>query len=205
MFKNTYAWKKVFSLVGILPLGAYVVLHFFTNNYSNYGTEIYDAKLEASRSWPFYQFFVIAFIYLPIAFHAFYGLFLAKKSRPNNVAWPYFSNLKYTLQRLSGIGLLLFIPAHIFKSKIAPWMHGTLANYQHMNEGLSEPLTFAIYCLGVLGVSFHLANGLWTASITWGICVSPRSQKAMQVASIIFFFFLAFLGLNAIRGLSDLI
>lgn len=206
MIRNTYGWKKFFSLVGVLPLGFFVVLHFFTNNYSNFGPEVYDAKLAASRDWPFYNVLVIVGIYLPLFFHAIYGLFLAGKTAKawNNTAWPYFNNLKYSLQRLSGVGLLLFLPAHLVKSKILPAWEGTPADFALMNEGMSDPVTLAVYCLGVLGVSFHLANGLWSWTVTWGICVSERSQKLMQTISFVLFVAFVLLGMNAIRGLSDL-
>ncbi len=34
-----------------------------------------------------------------------------------------------------------------------------------------------VYLIGVLSLTYHFVNGLWTFLITWGITVSPRSQK----------------------------
>ena len=34
-----------------------------------------------------------------------------------------------------------------------------------------------VYVIGVLATAFHLANGLWTALITWGITIKPKSQQ----------------------------
>ena len=34
----------------------------------------------------------------------------------------------------------------------------------------------ALYVAGVLACVYHLANGVWTAGITWGVWTSPRAQ-----------------------------
>jgi succinate dehydrogenase / fumarate reductase cytochrome b subunit len=42
------------------------------------------------------------------------------------------------------------------------------------------------YMLGVSLLVFHLANGLWTAAITWGLTVSEAAQKRWgQVCAVI--------------------
>ena len=33
------------------------------------------------------------------------------------------------------------------------------------------------YVVGVLAASYHLANGLWTMGITWGVWTSPHAQR----------------------------
>ena len=33
------------------------------------------------------------------------------------------------------------------------------------------------YLIGVLCCVYHLANGLWTAGITWGLWISPSAQE----------------------------
>ena len=44
----------------------------------------------------------------------------------------------------------------------------------------------AFYLVGVLSVVYHLANGLWTAGITWGIWISPAAQaRATKVCGVI--------------------
>ena len=35
----------------------------------------------------------------------------------------------------------------------------------------------AAYMIGVSGLVFHLANGLWTAAITWGVTLSAKAQQ----------------------------
>ena len=54
--------------------------------------------------------------------------------------------------------------------------------------------------LGNLGIAFHLANGLWTFLITWGLTVTPRSQRVSQVLSILFFLVLVGMAGTSIFG-----
>ena len=125
------------------------------------------------------------------------------RGEPNVVREPKFRNWKYLLQRVSAIGVLLFVPAHVYKTKIEPWSQGFTINFAHMHEGLSEPLTFAVYALAMLGVAFHLANGLWLAGITWGVWVGPKAQRRGEILSIVFgvaLLALAFVSIFALRA-----
>ena len=36
---------------------------------------------------------------------------------------------------------------------------------------------YVIYPIGILASCFHLANGFWTAAITWGLTVSKAAQR----------------------------
>ena len=191
---------KLFSLAGIIPLGVYVVVHLYQNLRGLSGAEAFDQHLASSRSLPFIVPVTILVIWIPIAFHGLYGLFAMKKARSNFIQLPHFENFKYVVQRLSGIGLLLFIPAHIYKTRIEPTLAGTPLNFHHMVEGMHEPLTFGVYILGVLGVAFHLANGVWQFSIGWGITTSQKGMRRMQTISFIFFSVLLAMGYGAIFG-----
>jgi succinate dehydrogenase / fumarate reductase cytochrome b subunit len=116
-----------------------------------------------------------------------FGLAEIVRARPNNLRYAYFTNLEYALQRLSAIGLLLFVGAHVWLARISPaidpanrFHHETWAG---MHAALSEPDTFVVYVLGLLGVSYHLANGLRTAAMRMGLVVSRQAQRRMQVFS----------------------
>src|SRR4051812_14565565 len=103
--------KQWMSLLGVLPLGAYVVAHLWTNLYSLGGPESFDAALRASRSSPAFLALEIFGLGLPTLVHAFFGLRIVFNMRPNNAAYATLRNLKYLLQRLSGLGVLLFLGA----------------------------------------------------------------------------------------------
>jgi len=191
---------KLFSLAGLVPVGIYVVLHLYSNLRSLQGADAFNKHLADTRSLPFIVPLAVLVIWIPIAFHGLYGLFTISKSRPNIVKYHYFQNLKYALQRLSGIGLLLFIPAHIYKTRIETTLSGVTLDFAHMSEGLHEPLTLIVYGLGVLGVAFHLANGFWQFCIGWGITTSAAGMRRVEKFSFLLFAILAFMAYGAIWG-----
>src|SRR5207245_6642252 len=58
------------------------------------------------------------------------------------------------------------------------------------------------YILGVVGIAYHLANGLWSfMTMGWGITVSKSGMRWLERLSIAFFVLLLALGWAAIYGL----
>ena len=67
-----------------------------------------------------------------------------------------------------------------------------------MAEILSSPFMLAFYIAGVIAATFHLANGLWSFLVTWGITQSPRSQKIVTYVTIGVFLILSVIGVQAL-------
>ena len=193
--------RRIFSFCGVVPLGVYVVWHLLNNIYAVGGAQAFDTRLAHATASPVYRPAIWLFVYLPFAIHAVIGLIITLRSRPNPFREPRFRNWKYVLQRVSAIGVLLFVPAHVYKTKIEPWREGFSIDFAHMHAGMLEPITAAVYVLGMLGVSFHLANGLWLAGITWGFFVGPNGQRRGEWLSILFGIVLLFLSMGAIFAL----
>jgi len=125
------------------------------------------------------------------------------KSRPA-VANHGFSNIRYMVQRLSAIGLLLFLGAHLYLAWFEPRFlehhaesFDALAHEMHFNMP-----TLIVYVLGTLAIAYHLANGLWSfLSMGWGITVSKSALSWMEKVSLLFFFVLLVIGWAAVYGL----
>src|SRR5574341_81559 len=117
---RSFLWLRLHSLSGILPVGLFVLMHFYTNSFSLKGPEAYDARLRELDRLPFLGAFEVLFIYLPILFHAVLGIVITVRGQANVLAYPHHENWRYLLQRLSGIGLLLFVGAHVYKTKVEP-------------------------------------------------------------------------------------
>ena len=132
------------------------------------------------------------FIFLPILFHGLLGLVIIRWGLMNTGTYPYASNIRYMLQRASGLIALVFILWHVFH--MHGWFHADVW-LKHVAEPLggarfrpySAPSTLGaamqgvlmpfIYGIGVLTCVFHFANGLWTMGITWGVWTSPGAQR----------------------------
>ena len=158
-------------------------------------------RLAELYAWPLKTIFSWAFVYLPLIYHSIYGLVITKEAAPNFLAYGYFRNWMYTLQRASGIGLLLFILAHLVKARFPHvFFPGEHMSFAHVAEGYTHPLTVAVYLAGILGAAFHLANGVFTFGITWGWWIGPAAQRRASYASIVFFVVLLAMGLWAMLG-----
>lgn len=182
-----FIYKRLMSFLGVVPLGVYVVLHLWTNLSSLGGAQRYDLALESSRNHPAFLALEVL-LGAALLIHTVVGIGLLTRWRPSGGSTRYFRGLKFLLQRVAGIGVGLFIVAHVVKARILPAVQqaGGHENWAGMHEALSEPLTLTVYVLGLAGTSYHLANGLWTFLITWGLTVTPRAQQRAQWVSAAF-------------------
>lgn len=55
----------------------------------------------------------------------------------------------------------------------------------------------AFYLIGMLACVYHLANGLWTSGITWGLWISPAAQARASKLCTVIGCGLAVLGISA--------
>lgn len=196
--------KQLLTLFGIAPLGVYVVLHLWTNMYSLAGAAAFNNAVEASRANPAFLFLEIFGLGLPLVAHTVIGLLEIRRGRPNNLRYGFLDNLRYLLQRVSAIGLALFIGAHVWNARISPALSGRHEDFAGMHEALSEPLTFIVYALGMLGVSYHLANGLQTAAVRTGVVTSEAGRRRMTwVSGTVMVLLLAMSGLAMAGFLID--
>ncbi|MBI5835609.1 MAG: succinate dehydrogenase [Candidatus Eisenbacteria bacterium] len=192
--------RRLMSLFGVVPLGTFMVYHFYFHSFSHAGAAVYDENIRRLYAQPFHLAVAFLTVYLPLAWHSVLGFIVTTRSRPNFLQFTFFRNWMYTLQRASAIGLALFIPAHLVKARFSQvFFHQPIA-WEHLNEGFRSPLTLGVYALGILGASFHLANGLWNFAVDWGILVGPRAQKAGSWVAVLSFLALAAMGFWAMSG-----
>jgi succinate dehydrogenase / fumarate reductase cytochrome b subunit len=195
--------RRLHSLFGLLPVGAFLIFHLWENSQSRLGMEHYNVEvfgaLQSMNYLPLLEIFAIA---LPLLFHAGYGLVILRGGRSELGRYRYLHNRLYWLQRISGVGVLLFLLLHVGWTRILgmfdPSVHENL--FGHMQGLLSHPLGFTIYLIGMLLAVFHLCNGLWTMAIAWGLTTSVHAQQlsfwfCSGLASI-----LTALGLHGLMG-----
>src|SRR4029434_1117314 len=59
------------------------------------------------------MFVEIGGIFIPLIYHAVYGMVITFEARPNNLNYPYPRNWFYTIQRITGESLFFFIVFHV--------------------------------------------------------------------------------------------
>lgn len=177
---NSYYYRKLHSLLGVIPVGAFLVEHLLTNYTAyNQGHEGYIEAVKWLNSLPLVFALELFGIWLPILYHGVYGLYVAFTARNNPGQFNTFRNWMFILQRVTGVITLIFILWHVYETRIQV----ALGNVAHeelgvlMHEILSKPWSFALYVIGVVSASFHFANGMWSFLVSWGITVGPRAQR----------------------------
>ena len=197
-----YTFRKWHSLMGVTPLGAFLTQHLIVNNFATRGAEAFNKAAGFMELLPFRYALEIFIIFLPILYHAIYGLYIAFTAKNNAVSYGYFRNWMFVFQRISGIVTLIFISWHVWETRIQA-MLGKEVNYDMMADILNNPAMFAFYLVGVVSTIFHFANGLWTFCISWGITVSPRSQRISTYVTLAIFLGLSYVGVSALVAFID--
>ena len=190
--------RRLHSLLGVIPIGLFVVQHLVVNHFVVYGEESFNKAANFMANLPFVLLLETFVIYLPILFHAVLGVYIVFAIPRNNVRqYGFFRNWMFLLQRISGIITLIFIVWHVWDTRVQVAL-GTELNYSLMEGILASPFMFWVYIIGVLATVFHLANGLWSFCVSFGIIQSPRSQLIVTYVTVFIFIAVSYLGLRTI-------
>lgn len=190
------------SLLAVLPLGLWTILHLWHNLAAFRGGEAWSEAVTAYPH-PVAQILTMVVVLAPLVIHSVWGFSRILVARPNNLSYPYYANLKYALQRLSAVGVALFLGAHLWLAMIQPRLvegHAeTFADISH--EMHFHTPTLIVYLLGTLGTAFHLANGLDSFAMGWGIVASQRALKRLEWVVISLFLVFLTMAWGAIYAL----
>lgn len=189
--------RRLHSLLGVIPIGLFLMQHLVVNHFATGGAESFNKASDFMGNLPFKIVLETVIIYLPILFHAIYGLYIAFTAKNNAGKYSYFRNWMFLLQRISGVITLIFITWHVWQTRVAA-AFGAHVNYDMMADILSSPFMLVFYLIGVISTIFHFANGLWSFLVSWGITVSPRSQVISTYFTIGVFVVLTIVGVRAI-------
>ncbi|GLB58425.1 succinate dehydrogenase cytochrome b558 subunit [Cytobacillus sp. NCCP-133] len=191
--------RRLHSLLGVIPVGLFLVQHLVVNHFATGGEESFNNAAHFMESLPFRIFLETFVIYLPLLFHAIYGLYIAFTAKNNTSRYGFFRNWMFMLQRVSGVITLVFVAWHVWETRVAA-AFGSEVNFQMMENILSNPFMFWFYIIGVISAIFHFANGLWSFLVSWGITVSPRSQVISTYVTIGIFIVLSIVGVRALTA-----
>ena len=188
--------RRLHSLTGLV-FGGYLVVHLLINATLVEGARdgqvtVFQLQVDKIHSLPFLAVVETVFIYLPILFHTVYGIWITVSGRPNVQDYPYSKNWFYTLQRASAVVLVFFMLFHVLGMKgvfggdigraltFVPRDHATQSTINHFQAAWW--VGYVVYPIGILASCYHLANGFWTAGITWGLTISGRAQRRWGLA-----------------------
>jgi succinate dehydrogenase / fumarate reductase cytochrome b subunit len=186
--RHHFLLRRLHSLSGIVPVGLFVIFHLFTNMQMAFGGDAFQHEVNFIHSLPALLFLEIG-LWLGIGFHAGLGLIYTFTGRANVRHYTYWGNVRYSLQRITGILALVFIFLHIATLRWRWDLFGWFTPFYYEADGvpMAMPLTAyalqyhwtvaGLYLVGAMSVVFHWSNGLWTAAISWGLTLSTQSMK----------------------------
>jgi succinate dehydrogenase / fumarate reductase cytochrome b subunit len=190
--RRRFILRRLHSLSGIVPIGAYLIFHIMLANASVLGgPERFDAAVQAIAVLPppiLLAIEVLA-IYLPLLFHALYGFVRVSEAELSNpLRNDHLGAYLYTLQRISGVLAFFFIGWHVYTTRFQYYFAGAEIDYQMMRGIMTDPVKFTIFLVGTAASVFHFTNGIWTFAITWGLTIGRRAQRTLRAASLGAFF-----------------
>jgi succinate dehydrogenase / fumarate reductase cytochrome b subunit len=208
--RENFILHKLHSLTGIVPVGYYMAQHLVLNSFSVAGESYFNGVIAFFDSMPIYVLLAMEtlFIWIPLAFHAVYGLIIVGHAQPNFIGTRYgwSQNRMFTFQRWSGVFLFFALIIHVCTTTGAKYLHpaehSEMIKYAAWHAKLlSNGCAWLIfYMVMVLFASYHLGYGLWNFCIRWGITISDRAQIKVQQASFLVFVALTLIGWAALAG-----
>jgi len=216
--RHEFLIRRLHSLTGLIPVGGYLAFHLVTNASILDGPETFQARVDQIHILGPSSLLALewTFVFLPIMFHSLIGMLIVLRGKRNLVHYPYESNIRYTLQRVTGVIAFAFILWHVFHMHgwiRTQWWHDTIAG--PFGGGKFDPfqapesvalalrastLVVAVYVIGVLASVYHFANGIWSMGITWGVWTSPKAQRAAKIPCAAVGVLLAVVGVGAVLG-----
>jgi succinate dehydrogenase / fumarate reductase cytochrome b subunit len=193
---------RIASFLAIAPLGIWTVLHLWDNLSAFGGAREWEQTVTGARH-PFHQALIVVVVLLPLLLHTLWGIVRLASSRPNNVRYGNYDNLKYLLQRLSALGLLGFIGAHLWLAWIQPrFVEGRPEPFTDISHEMAHHTpTLVVYILGVLAVAYHLANGIQTFAMGQGMVASAAALRRLEWVVYLVFALLLAMGWGSVYAL----
>jgi succinate dehydrogenase / fumarate reductase cytochrome b subunit len=193
--------RRIHSLSGIVPIGGFLAFHLFENYTAKRGPDAYNASARNLQLLPFAVALEVLIIAVPIFFHGIYGLFITSTAQPNLITNRYLRNAMYFLQRVTGVIVFAFILFHLWTTRLVQIQdHESLDLFRQVQAAVANPWIYAFYIAGILSATFHLANGIWSFSIVWGLTIGPKAQQRMMFVSVAVFLLLSYMGVSSIQA-----
>ena len=176
---HSFFWRKLHSLTGIVPIGAFLVEHIISNYEIVNGPLAYAKQVLFLNSLPLVRVLEWVFIFIPLAYHAIYGLFIAIRGRSNVNVYPWAGNWMYLSQRVTGVIAFLYIVQHLYRQRFTgvslPEHPG--AAFAKVQHELANPWMLAIYVIAMIATTWHFAYGIWLFAAKWGITPGDKARK----------------------------
>jgi succinate dehydrogenase / fumarate reductase cytochrome b subunit len=176
--------RRLHSLTGIIPVGAFLLEHFLSNAFATKGPEAYTKQVELLTSFPFVVGLELFGIWLPILYHALYGFYIWYRGDSNVAEYPWSGNWLYTSQRWTGAIAFIYIVYHTWHLRFTGihLLSHPAAAFGKVQMELQSPLMVAFYVIGIVAACWHFSYGIWLFCAKWGITVGTTARRRFGYA-----------------------
>lgn len=197
---TSFLWRKLHSLLGIIPIGAFFVEHLLSNFEALKGPTAYAAQVKFLNALPLVRVLEWTFIFIPIGYHALYGLYIWFRGKSNVVYYPWAGNWMYVAQRWTGLIATAYIIQHVLRQRFMgislPENPG--AAFHKVQMELANPIMLAVYVIAMIAICWHFAYGIWLFAAKWGITPGDVARKRFGYICAALGVILLFMGLASI-------
>jgi succinate dehydrogenase / fumarate reductase cytochrome b subunit len=197
---NSFLWRKLHSLLGVIPIGAFLVEHLLSNFEALKGPAAYAAQVKFLNSLPLVRVLEWTFIFIPILYHAIYGVYIWLRGKSNVVYYPWAGNWMYVSQRWTGLIAFAYIVQHVLRQRFLgvslPENPG--AAFAKVQHELANPFMVAVYVIAMIAICWHFAYGIWLFAAKWGITPGETARKRFGWVCLALGVILAAMGLASI-------
>ncbi|HEY6969629.1 MAG TPA: succinate dehydrogenase [Candidatus Angelobacter sp.] len=180
---HSFLLRRLHSLSGIVPIGVFLIEHFFSNAFATNGWQSYADQVKFLTGLPFVLWLEIIGIYIPLAYHSVYGFYIWFRGKSNVSDYPWAGNFMYSAQRWTGAITFFYIGWHTYTMRFSGihLLTHSQAAFHKVQAELQNPWALAAYGVGIVAASWHFAYGLYLFCAKWGITVSERSRRRFGI------------------------
>ncbi|MCI0351059.1 MAG: succinate dehydrogenase [Acidobacteriales bacterium] len=199
---RSFLLRRLHSLSGIIPVGAFLAEHFVSNAFATNGPHAYADQVKFLTSLPFVVWIEAIFIWIPIAFHSLYGFYIWYRGDSNAFSYPWQGNWMYSAQRWTGAIAFFYIAWHTYTMRFSGvhLITNPGAAFGKVQQELQNPWALAFYVVGIVAASWHFGYGLWLFAAKWGIVLGERARRRFAVVCTALTVLFIVVGLVTVRA-----
>lgn len=176
---HEFLLRRLHSLTGIVPIGAFLVEHIISNYEAVNGPLAYAQQVKFLNALPLVRFLEWGFIFIPLAYHMLYGIYIWLRGKSNVVYYPWAGNWMYVAQRWTGLIAFAYICQHVYRQRFSgvslPEHPG--AAFHKVQMELAHPWMLAFYIIAMAATCWHFAYGVWLFAAKWGITPGDKARR----------------------------
>ncbi len=198
---NSFLLRRLHSLTGIIPVGAFLFEHILISNSTAItGPAAYARQVQFLAGLPLVFFLELFGVWLPILFHSLYGFYIWYRGETNVGEYPWTGNWMYTLQRWTGAVAFAYILWHTWTMRFTGIdLHDNpAASFGKVQAEVMSPFLLAFYAIGLLAASWHFAYGIWLFAAKWGLVPGEKARRRLLALCMGFFVLMSVVGLASL-------